>query len=328
MVSGPRALARHAFWLALAALPALAQAPAEAPRADPRRGGLLVPWHSFTGGIFGGSLDASPPRPGEPLRGSYVNLVRPVAVCGLLNDVYIADAGAARIYRYEFGRNQLTAVTGVQAFFGTRMWVAQDRSLYVLDVQNRRVVHYNAAGRQIQVFANMSNLGIPNDMVYDEPRGLILVADQHYNRVAAYPFGASLSSSIIFVQDAGGQPLRGITAMASGPEGLYLVQGPQRRVLVTDMNGLLRYTLGEGQLGQPGAIAVDEFGRVFVADGSDGSIKVFQEGKLVYSSAGAMPPVRASALAVRGNVLYAVNASLPRVEMLRVMPPLPPGGAR
>jgi hypothetical protein len=163
-------------------------------------------------------------------------------------------------------------------------------------------------------------------MVYDEPRGLVLVADQHYNRVAAYPFGASVSSSIIFLQDQRGDPLRGITAMASGPDGLYLVQGPQRRVLVTDMNGLLRYTLGEGQLGQPGAIAVDEFGRVFVTDGSDGSIKVFQEGRLVYSSAGALPALRPSALAVRGNILYSVNASPPKVEMLRVMPPLPGGG--
>jgi len=90
------------------------------------------------------------------------------------------------------------------------------------------------------------------------------------------------------------------------------------------LDGTVRYAFGEESLLQPRAISVDAAGRVFVADDSDQTIKVFFGGEriAVVGGRGSAPGRfgRVDAMAIDGNLLAVADSVNARVQILLVSP--------
>jgi DNA-binding beta-propeller fold protein YncE len=126
------------------------------------------------------------------------------------------------------------------------------------------------------------------------------------------------------VGNGAASPLQSIAAMNFGPRGLYVLDRIAQQVVVLGARGEVVELIGENQLVQPRALAVDRSGRAFVSDDSDQSIKVFRGESLLATAGGVGGGPgrfgRIEALAVDGNMLYVADSLNARVQVMLVAP--------
>ncbi|OFZ66647.1 MAG: hypothetical protein A2V79_05715 [Betaproteobacteria bacterium RBG_16_56_24] len=269
------------------------------------------------------------PQFGVPGAG-YTTLRRPVAVSARDNEVYLADAGLNRIFRYNRDQQTLTPFTNLSAGSGTRIYAAPDRSVYIIDPARAEVLHYAWDGTQLPSFISPGNLARPVSVAVDERTGQILVADGLFDQFIAFN-SMGMTLSVIKPREQ-----LAIAAMTTGPDGIYVTDRISRRVAVLGWDGAFRYAFGGKDLGDPGAIAVSRDNSVFVSDNFDQTIKVYRvqgtedrgqktenkESILVArfggvgASSGSFNGI--ADLAVDGSLLYAADSLNARVHVMHI----------
>ena len=95
---------------------------------------ILMPWRIIKGGRLAARQDPN----GFP------------ALTAHVPDLYIADAGAGRIYRYYADLQALNVVPGVTATTRTRLQMAADWSLLVLDPAHSSITRLSRGGQLLQ----------------------------------------------------------------------------------------------------------------------------------------------------------------------------------
>lgn len=308
-------------WLAVLALAGCAMSGNAGDPAAPRP--FLQRWMDLTGARTGTPLSGSPGA-------GYTTLRRPTAVSARDNEVYLADAGLNRIFRYSRDQQTLTPFTNLSAGAGTRIYAAPDRSVYVTDPARAEVQHYAWDGTQLPSFVSPGNLARPVSVAVDERTGHILVADGLLDQFIAFN-SMGMTLSVIKPREQ-----LAIAAMTTGPDGIYVTDRIGRRVVVLGWDGAFRYALGGKDLGDPGAIAVSRDNSVFVSDNFDQTIKVYRgqktedrgqkteykESMLVarVGGVGAGPGSfnGISGLAVDGSLLYVTDSLNARVHIMHI----------
>lgn len=283
---------------------------------------LLTPWLSINGG-----WRVEPQRLAQVARpaGPRQNFLQPVGVAALGDIVLVADAGARTVWRLDRGRDAMAAFapfTGTGAEQGASLQIGNDLSAWVALPAERMVVQYDAGGRQVRRWQDEADAPRPVAVAVPESRSEVLVGDGATARVVVFdPLGRA-------VRVLGGgrtPPLQSIAAMALGPGGLYVVDRLAQQVVVLGPVGEVLELIGEDQLVQPRALAVDRSGRVFVSDDSDQRIKVFRGSRLLASAGGfGSGPARfgrVEALAIDGHMLYIADSLNARVQVMLVAPP-------
>lgn len=252
---------------------------------------------------------------------TYLPWMAPTLVAARHTYLYVVDAGRRQIFRYDSMQQAMSPFADYVAASVRGIAVAGDLSLYVLDGGARQVLHFSVDGRLLSRFGNELELPHPVAMLFDEANGQILVADSLYKHVVVLNrFGHIVAA----LKPAAA---RSIEAMASGPDGLYLVDSIGRQVVVVSRNGEHRYTLGEDVLVHPNAIAVDRYNRVFVSDSFDNTIRIFEQQTLAVSIGGAASaPAPASFNHVTGlwleqDMLYVADSLNGRIQTFQVAPP-------
>ena len=295
---------------------------------------LLTPWLSINGGW---RLEAQVPIQGARPTGARINFVQPTGVAARGDVLLIADTGARTIWRADRPRDSLAPLapfTGGVADHGTSMQLGADFTAWVALPAQHAVVQYDLRGRQVRRWSDEFEAPRPVAVVVPEDRSEILVGDSATARVVVFdPLGR-----VQRVLGGRNPPsLQSVAAMALGPRGLYVLDRIGQQVVVLDPRGLPVEVIGEQQLVQPRALAVDAYGRVFVSDDADQRIKVFRGTELLASFGGAGNGPnrfgRIESLAVDGNLLYVADSTNARVQVLMVAPasleaPEPPEAPR
>jgi len=255
-----------------------------------------------------------------------VQFIRPVAVGGIDSYLYIVDAGAQAIFRYDL-INQLVEPVGEVGpqFVGEpgNIFVARDRSFYIVDELGKQVIQFNEQGDVLQVFKDPANLSRPIDVIVDELTGNVLVADASFSHIVVFnPFGKSIKA--IGRRGSGEGRFRAITAITIGLEGLYVVDRLELPVQVVSMNGEFKYSFGESYHVFPTAIAVNQDRQVFVADQSDNTIRVYRDAVLLgtVGGTGAGPGRfrKVTSMWVSDDKLYLADSLNRRVQVMRILP--------
>ena len=303
--------------LSMACLHAVAQADAGGAKLRP----LLTPWTSLTGAWLLPPRFAPSTVPQPSMARGYFSWQFPVAVAARGNFLYVVDGGRRHIFRYDPTQQSVSAFSNHSADAGSAIAVAADLSLYVTDSGTRQVLHFSFDGQLLQRFGHDMELAKPVSVVVDDQSGNIWVADGLYNHVVVF---SSLGRLLAVLKST--QSLS-IAALAQGPDGLYLLDPVGRQVVVIGRDGSDRYTVGNGVLKMPSAIATDRFGRVFVADSFDNSIKVFDRSGLLASvtNSGAIPASfnHITDLRLDQNTLYVADSLNRRIQTFRVEPAPP-----
>jgi hypothetical protein len=296
----------------------------EVRRIPPQGGGnaLLRPWLSLNGGW---RLDSASPLQPQRSTGARVRFVQPVGVAARNDVVLIADAGARTIWRYERARDALAPFapyTGFVPEAGGSLQLGNDFSAWVAQPADHFVAQYDLRGQQVRRWSSQLDAARPVSVVVPEDRSEILVGDAATARVVVFdPLGRPREVL------GGTRPalLQSLTAMALGPLGLYVLDRVAQQVVVLDRRGVPVEVIGEQQLVQPRALAVDASGRVFVGDEMEQRIKVFRGRRLLgtFGGSGNAPGRfgRIESMALDGNLLYVADSLNARVEVLMVAPP-------
>ncbi len=234
---------------------------------------ILVPMEIIRGGPQGNALTGV----------RFAQFIRPVAVAARGNDVFVIDAGQEVLFKYNRIMGSLEVVMslrGVLAGEASDIYVAHDLSFYIADPMGSRVLQFDRRGRLIRTYSNTLNLARPVAVSVDEASGRVLVADGVYDHILAFDsFGNLVASGGGRGSDPG--QFLNITAMASGVDGFYVTARFGQRIQVLAEDGKYRYSLPQGDVIFPTAIAVDGEGRVYVSDFSDNTIRIYGEGRLL-----------------------------------------------
>lgn len=277
---------------------------------------LLTPGQPLTGARLNASQAGMFGAPARPA--GYQSFLAPTAVAARNNIVFVVDSGLRQILRYDPTQLAMTRFTD---YAGTvsGMVIAPDMSLYVIDAGSRKVLHFAWDGKLLPAFGHDNAISRPVAIALDESTGQLFVADSLYNHVVGFN---SLGRALTPLKSL---ETRSIESMARGPDGLYLVDRLSRQVVVMGMDGVDRYTLGGDTLKDPQAIAVDRYNRVFVSDGFDNTIKVYERGELAATIGGSgnVPASfnRITFLSLDRNLLYVADSLNARIQTFHVAPP-------
>lgn len=235
--------------------------------------GLLLPLDIIRGGPQGNALTGV----------RYAQFIRPVAVAARGDDVFVIDAGQEILFKYNRTMRSVDVVMslrGVLAGEASDIYVARDLSFYIADPMGSRVLQFDRRGRLVRTYSNTMNLARPVAVGVEESSGRVLVADGVYDHILVFDsFGNLVSSGGGRGSDPG--QFLNITAMASGVDGFYITARFGQRVQVLAEDGKYRYSMPQGDVTFPTAIAVDGEGRVYVSDFIDNTIKIYGEGRLL-----------------------------------------------
>ena len=278
-----------------------------APR-EPVRYSSITPGPLIRGGLLGVA------GPFTPLRG-------PVAVAAMGPDVYVADAGLGMVLRVDQVANRLTPFgpRGVQP--GTRLAADVDGSLYVLEPAVRRLQRFARDGRLLQTFPADPTIASMRDLALDHTRGRILAADALNRQLVAFrPLGTS--SELLPLHGEPRYQISSFDALAVAADALYALDARCRCIARLAFDGQVLATFGHERLVKPERIAADRYGRLFVADAGDRSIKAFRDGMLEETIPNAsLGLLEATDLIQADGWLYVADAPGSQVRMLRVQPP-------
>jgi DNA-binding beta-propeller fold protein YncE len=167
-----------------------------------------------------------------------------------------------------------------QFFFPRGMAVDWQDNVYIADTGGARVIKFSPDGQAVQEFGRSSSAGTaltgPVGIAVDEEGQVYVVYSDHCLILVYGPGGDLLRQWDIPHGGAREGP-----HLAWGPEGLlYLVDPEGNQVLVFRSDGTLVQQWGEsgggpGQLRTPVDIAVDDQGRVYIADTDNHRVQRF-----------------------------------------------------
>lgn len=279
---------------------------------------VLVPWQFITGGRLTTQVDANGfPGPGS-LQG-FTTLVNPSALAARGSDIYIADSGARKLYRFDSMLQTLTVIPGVFAQSWTRLQVGVDSSLFVLDAGNSTILHYTRGGRLLQTLSDPLTSARLTEFAVDESLSKIVANDQLNGRMVVLHL-LGKASRVMDSANIGESTSMG--AIATAGRTIYALDMRCSCIVAMDDEGRVSERIGKGVLTQPRTLAVDRYGYIFVADEVEHTLKVFLRGALVASyGAQTLGVMEISALAADEGVLYVADSPGARVVALRIRPP-------
>lgn len=255
-----------------------------------------------------------------------ITLQQPIAVGGVGGVLYIVDAGPKVVYKYDLVTNEIEPIEEIATHFEGNLgniYVAKDRSFYIVDSNGRKVMHFSEHGQLLMTFQDLANLSRPMDVTVNEKTGDVLVADGSFSHIVVFN-SLGKATSAIGRRGTGPGRFRAMTFMSSASDGLYVLDRLELPVQVIDWQGNYRYSFGESELLFPNAIAVDKGQRAYISDRSTNTIQVYQDGQLIMSfGGGGSAPGRfrlVTGMWVDGNLLYVADSLNRRVQVLRINP--------
>ncbi len=239
--------------------------------------------------------------------GPYVPLVFPVAVATSFNDIYIADAGAGRLYRYDRAMDAMAVIPEAQINASTRLQTGADGSIYVLDTFNSEIRRYSRGGQMLPAMRPRLITSRYSNFALDPMTGKAYVVDSaHLVIDEIQPLG-QLSLEFLRVDEAG--------PIASNGRALF-VTNARCGCIIEWLNGRAGRRFGAGKLHLPLSIAVDG-PQVYAIAGTDRSINlVHEEGidSIAPASLGLLLP---ESLTVGNGLLLVADGAGRRVAAFR-----------
>lgn len=257
---------------------------------------------------------------------AFARLQRPVSVGAYSGMVYLFDAGPNLFYRYDIYQETLLELPQISAALKGvpgGITVAPDRSFYVADPTGRQVIHGSFDGQVLRTLSDEANLANPVATALDAYTGNVVVADSLFDHIVGFNHDGWLLYGF-GQRGSGPQQFQMIISMASGPQGLYVVDRLNPFVKIYTPEGKFIYGFTRREVANPTAIAVDWRDRVYVADGFDDTIKVYVKEKYVGEIGGtgsALGRFRfITNLYINQNFLYVADSMNGRIQVLVIDP--------
>ena len=283
----------------------------------------LARWSSLSGNI----LIRPEPLANNPVPDlKYIPLTIPVAVAALADTLYIADAGQRAIIRYNRSTQTGSVLAAVpELTVRAGLFIDRAYTLYLAEPESATVNLYDIDGNPYQILRNDTELPQPVTVVTNTGGDEIFVGDELAAHILVFNRNGTLTRSIGTGTGVTAR-FQSIVAMAAAPDQLYVSDRLGHQVHALGPDGSYRFGFGRDDLQSPGALAIDEHNRVYVADNGDSTIKVFRGGLLEAVVGAPNDPVGLgfqviSSLWESDGLMYVADAARASVDILKVVPP-------
>lgn len=287
----------------------------------------LAKWTNLSGNLLARPSRLAVAPPGPPLADAkYIQLVTPAAVAVIADTVYIADTGQRAIISFDRGTRTAAVVTSVPDMtVRAGLFVDRAYTLYLAEPASATVAVFDIDGNPYQTLRNDTELPQPVAVVTNASGDEIFVGDELAAHILVFNRAGTLTRSIGTGTGVDAR-FQSVVALASGPDQLYVSDRLGHQVHALAPDGSYRYAFGREDLDVPGALAIDDYNRVYVADNGDSTIKVFRGGLLEAVVGAPNDPVGLgfqviSSLWVSDGLLYIADAARASVDILKVVPP-------
>lgn len=256
-----------------------------------------------------------------------VNLLEPVGFTTNGKDTYVLDAGARSVFKVDLVKQVLWPIVDLGLIFKGApggIFTTKDGSFYVSDTADKKIIKFNSEGQVVQTITAKFNLARPTRIFVNEANGHVFVLDATFSRVVAFNIKGV---PIYVIGDRGDVPGRFIspTAFNFFNESLYVVDSVGVRAQKIGLDGVPIIDFGSTSLFAPSAIAVDEFGRVFIADTEDNYIKIYSDGRLLgkYGGTGMKQGQfrEITDMVIANDRLYVTEGMNRRIQVFKLLPP-------
>lgn len=273
---------------------------------------VLVPLRTIAGGRI--VLKSSPT--GMPTAqdgfGPMTQFVFPVAIAADSFNMYVADAGASRLYRFDPLVDAMAVVPGVVVTPQTRLALGKDLTLYVTSPGTASLRRYDRGGRPLMEINPRLGAARYDDIAVDRDSGTIFALDRSFGRLEEInPLGRS--ATLINDEILSGSP----TAIAWDDHQVYVAGAHCGCVVALPSHTHGRRVLATG-LRQPSAMAARD-GWLVVLDTVERKLVVFYHGELRgapgVETLGLIDP---QGVAVESGMLYVADAGGRRVAIFRL----------
>jgi len=237
------------------------------------------------------------------------------------------DKGSSAIYRYNFKTKRIKQLWGAGEYVVgdvSDVYLASDFSFYVTDIDGRRALHFSPNGSLLKIYKHPPNIFRPIAITVDEQRKQVLIADETYSHIVSFDMDKAKPIYGMGGRGTGPGKFRIITDMIPIPDGYLVSDRIELRVQVLDSEGNYVANFGQGIVTFPTALARDKYGRIYVSDKADSTIKVFKAGKLVdqigTNGYGAGEFRNITDMKVKDDQLYVVDSLNGRIQIFDFVP--------
>jgi len=188
------------------------------------------------------------------------------AVAARSGNVFIVDTAARGVVRFD------PAMTRAELLYpladpNTRgLHVTRDLVVYVIDRADRAIVELSDTGTPRRRYTEPGLLPAPVDLTLTNWDSTLVVADELTGQLVVFDSMAG-PSGVLGANIAGPRLASSLQAISGGQHGIYVLDPGLQEVNQFDLAGRPLGSYGEDHLLAPAALAVDDCGRVFVADG-------------------------------------------------------------
>lgn len=264
----------------------------------------------------------------------FYQIRQPTAADGYGHYIYIADSFKNIIYRYNTMLESLTPLYATEEHLKgpvSALYVDSDLSIYVADPYGKQVLHFSSTGKLLQRYSDPANLTNPVSLLFDQSSGQLFVADGFYNHVVVFN---SLGTAITAIGNRGSEreALMQLIDIAAGAEGIYLLDRMNKSFYTFSTSGYFRLSHPRHEVNNPTAIAVDHYGRVYISDAFDDTIKVYRHDSLIDTVGGTGSGDALfrgiSDLSVDPQFLYVADTGNDRIQVFVLNPPASGGSKK
>ncbi len=256
----------------------------------------------------------------------FIRFLQPSGFDFYNGDLYILDSARRTMFRYQPNGEKLIAVLdlGVYTRANVESIVFGDKGYYFIsEPMSSRILKFNAQNVLVDVYKDSANLANPKKLHYDDRQGKLYVSDSVYGRIIVISKSGKLLYALGKRGTAKGEFIR-ISDFIINHDGDVIVtdsQGKKPMQLISN-DGQFLQEYSRRVLDIPGAVAVDSQQRIYVANHSDDSIRIFVDGELRWRFGGSgVEPGEfrvVTQLTVHEDKLYVLDSLNRRIQVFQI----------
>jgi DNA-binding beta-propeller fold protein YncE len=188
------------------------------------------------------------------------------AVAARAGQVFVVDSLSRALVQVDVFGGEARTILELRDAGTSGLYVTQDRIIYVVDRQSRSVIEVGDNGWERQRFADARLMPAPVDVAEINWGASIIIADELSRRLILFD-GLSNPTGMMNSTLSPVMSVASIGAIAVNNGSVFVLDTASREATQLDLSGRPVATYGEDALLAPVAIAADDCGRVFIADG-------------------------------------------------------------
>ncbi|MDH3861146.1 MAG: hypothetical protein OEU53_05540 [Gammaproteobacteria bacterium] len=205
---------------------------------------------------------------------------RPAALSGFVSalaargdDLYFIDAGAGKLVHVSLAAMTARTMVALRSATARGLYASRDGSVYVIDNYNRQVLRLDPSLGELDRYSLGHISGNPVDLTLIEGDRSLLVLDALDGRIAVLDLLGGLQQ-LIEPQYVDVTTVSSATAIDTSNGEIFLLDSGVDAVAGINLEGYAKGDYGGDDLQHVSAFAVDDCGRMFIADAYDGGLYV------------------------------------------------------